>query len=126
MRLRGTIVALFLLIFSFSYSQTVNDISKIILCVRFQDNKQQERELEGYKKETAHKRNIENRNMDLKELLIESAERVAHDQISKEKQAITASERVAYYKANVDAEKVEALKTNACEYIRNNPNHYYN
>ena len=58
MRLRGTIVVLFLLIFSFSYSQTVNDISKIILCVRFQDNKQQERELEGYKKETAHKRNI--------------------------------------------------------------------
>lgn len=92
----------------------------------YQDNKQQqERKWDEYTKETAHKRNMDNRNMDLKEQLIESAERGAHNQISKEKQAIAASEKVAYYKANVDAQKVEDLKTVACEYIRNNPNRYY-
>ena len=92
----------------------------------YQDNKAREnRAWQEYTKETAHQRDMDRREMNLKGKIVDAAERVAHDKISAEKQAIAASERVAHHRANVDAQKVNALKTIACEYIRNNPNADY-
>ena len=110
----------------------------------YQDNKEREaRAWQEYTKVAEHRRDMNRREMDLKDKIVDAAERVAHDKISVEKQAIAASERVAHdkisadrqaiaaservahHRANVDAQKVNALKTVACEYIRNNPNTDY-
>lgn len=89
----------------------------------YQDNKQREaRAWKEYTTETAHRRDMDRQNAKLRSQIVSSAERVAHNQISAKKQAIAANERVAHHRANVDAQKVEALKTIACEYLRNNPN----
>lgn len=92
----------------------------------YQDNKlKEEREWEEHTIETAHRRDMDKREIELKGQMIASAERVAHDQISAKKQEIAANERIAYHQANLDAQKIDALKAIACEYIRNNPNTNY-
>lgn len=74
----------------------------------YQDRKQQEeREWEEHTKDTAHRRDMERQEMELNRQLVDAAERVAHHQ------------------AEVDAQTIDALKTVACEYIRNNPDTYY-
>lgn len=68
----------------------------------YQDEKQKEvREWNEYTKETAHQRDMDRREMQLKSQVAASAERVAH------------------HRLDVDAQTVDALKTIACEYLRN-------
>lgn len=67
----------------------------------YQDKiKREEREWEEYQKETEHRRNIDN-------LQIASNERILHHQM------------------NIDEQKINAIKTVACEYIKNNPRVFY-
>lgn len=71
----------------------------------YQDNRRREdRVYREYSKQAAHNRNMDRQNMALR------------------KQVVSASERVAHHKLNVDEQKVKALKQIACDYIRNNPN----
>lgn len=92
----------------------------------YHDGKEKEmREWEESTAETAHKRDMERKEMELKNNIVASAERVAHDHISVKRQEVVANERIALYKTNVDTQKIDALKTIACEYIRNNPNKDY-
>lgn len=71
----------------------------------YQDNKQREMKAwKEYTTETAHRRDMDMRSTRLKSQIVSSEERIAH------------------HLANVDAQKINALKTIACEYLRNNPN----
>ena len=67
----------------------------------YQDRiKREDREWEERQKEAAHKRNLEN-------------------------QQLASTERILHHKMDVDAQKIDAIKTVACEYIRNNPRVLY-
>lgn len=92
----------------------------------YRDNKEREmREWKEYTAQTAHERNMDNKNMKLKSQAISSAERVAHHQINAEEQTISAAERIAHHRADIDSQKIIALKNIACEYIRKNPGSYF-
>lgn len=110
----------------------------------YRDNKLKDnREWEEKKLESAHKRDMDRRELELKNQIVSAAERVAHDEISVKKQAIASAERVAHdnisakkqaiastervlhHRADVDNNKIEALKTIACEYIKKNPRSNY-
>jgi len=71
----------------------------------YQDNRRREdRAYREFSKQAAHDRNMDRQNMAL------------------QRQAVSASARVAHHRLKVDEEKVKALKQVACDYIRNNPN----
>lgn len=88
----------------------------------YQDEKEREtRHWMEHTIQTAHERNMENQEMELKNRIVNSAERIIHNPID-EKQTIAVKERNIYHQEDIGLEQIEALKTVTCEYIRSNPN----